>query len=475
MGDWWAQLARQRAYGVSHGFPSVSERRAHLARLQAAIVAHEDAILTALAHDLGKPPDDAWVTEVGICLQEIRYHRRHLSTWAAPRRVPTPWGLFPFARSMVVTNPLGVVAIIGPWNYPFQLIMMPLIGALSAGNAVVIKPSELAPHTAAVIHTIVAACFLPEHVQVIMGGAEVTQRLLTERLDHVFFTGSTSVGRQIMRQASDTLTPVTLELGGKCPCLVDETVSVNWVAQRLAYGKFLNAGQTCIAPDYLLVPVAMKDAMIQALKAHITACFADEKGGFTRMGRVINRVHLDRLAGYLKGGIIHFGGQIQADSLLMSPTILEVTPDHPVMHDEVFGPLLPIIPYTHLEDAFRLMATHPHPLALYLFSQDASLQHRIITTQVAGGITINDTLCHVANPHLPFGGVGASGMGRYHGQASFLTFSAQKSVLIQSRWPSGYRYPPYSPWRMALIRWMMGGWGEWGRAILGWYRKRVTR
>jgi len=449
-------------------------RLADLARLQTAIAQHEGDILTALAQDLGKHPHDAWVTEVGICLQEIRYHRRHLAQWVAPRRVPTPWGLFPFARSEVITAPAGVVCIIGPWNYPFQLIMMPLIGALSAGNAVVIKPSELAPYTAAVIQRLVSACFDQDHVTVVVGDATVTQQVLAQRFDHVFFTGSTRVGRLIMQQLSETLTPVTLELGGKSPCLVDDTVDISTVAQRIAYGKFLNAGQTCIAPDYVLVPATLKDALIDAIKTHATACFGDQTGGFTRMGRIINRAHWDRLVGYLKDGDIQWGGDHHADTLCLSPTIMTVTPDHPVMQEEIFGPLLPILTYTHLDEAFRIMDAHPQPLAMYLFSTNKALQQRVITTQKAGGITINDTLCHVANPHLPFGGVGPSGMGRYHGKASFLTFSQQKSVFIQSRWPSWYRTPPYSPLMMALIRWVMGGWGEWGHWVRGRANRRST-
>ena len=436
-------IRRQRAYFYTGATRSPGYRRAQLGKLQDALVMHEPALLAALQADLGKSAYEAYTTELGLVLSETRHALRHLPAWTRPRRRHTPLLAWP-ARGFVQPEPYGVALIMGPWNYPLQLLLSPLVGALAAGNCVVLKPSELAPHTAAAIAKLIGLTFPDEHVAVVEGEREMAEALLRERFDCIFFTGSSNVGRAVMAAAARHLTPVTLELGGKCPCLVCADAPLEITARRIAWGKFMNAGQTCVAPDFVLVDRRLQAGLVAALKRAIHQFYGEDPRQSPDYGRIINRKHLERLTGYLSAGQIAHGGQHDAGARYLAPTILTgVSMEAPVMQEEIFGPILPVLEFDKLDDALAWLRDRPTPLALYLFTSDRATQERVLAATRSGGVCLNDTVTHMIGTHLPFGGVGDSGLGSYHGQASFTAFTHYRSVLRRSlALDPKLRYPP---------------------------------
>ena len=446
-------VAAQRAYFAKGETLDVAFRRDALRRLRETILAHEAQINAALAQDLGKSPSESYMCEVGMTLAELSYTLAHLGRWARRHSVLTPLAQF-HARSFTVHNPYGVVLIMSPWNYPFMLTMEPLIGALAAGNCALLKPSAYAPATSAVIREIVSACFPQEYVAVVEGGRKENQALLEQRFDYIFFTGGVTVGREVMRKAAEHLTPVSLELGGKSPCIVDATAKLDLAAKRLAFGKLLNCGQTCVAPDYLLIDRRVKDEFIALLKKHITAMSGGDALRNEKYVHMISRKHYDRVMGLIDPAKVVLGGQGDPDTLRIAPTILDnVTADDAVMQEEIFGPVLPVIAYDSLDEAAQFINSREHPLALYLFSEDRRTQERFLRSVPFGGGCINDTIIHLATSRMGFGGVGHSGMGSYHGKKSFETFSHEKSIVDKSTWMDmPVRYMPYSPIKDKLLR-----------------------
>ena len=442
--DLQAIVASQREFYESGFTRDLSFRIRQLRRLQAAVKSAEDDILQALEADLGKHSYEAYLSEVGIVHSDLRYTRKRIRRWAAPRRVRTPLISRP-GKSRIYPQPYGVVLIISPWNYPFLLAMTPLIGALAAGNCCVLKPSEYAPQTSAVTAKLVGEIFDTQYVAAVEGDAAFGESLLRHRFDSIFFTGGAGVGRIVMQAAARHLTPVTLELGGKSPCIVDRNISVDHAARKIVAGKFLNAGQTCIAPDYLLVHESVRSQLVDRLCAQITNAYGTQIEQSPDYARIVNNRHFDRLVGLMNSGQIVFGGKADPQQRYIAPTLLdEVRWTDPIMQEEIFGPILPILTYDSIDQATARVRSLPPPLALYLFSEDPAVQNQVIAELSFGGGCINDTLLHFANPHLPFGGVGSSGMGRYHGRFSFETFSHLKSVMKKpAKFHTPLRYPPY--------------------------------
>jgi acyl-CoA reductase-like NAD-dependent aldehyde dehydrogenase len=400
-----------------------------------------------------KPQREAYASEIGMVLHEINYAIGNLKSWAKPRRVRTPRDHF-LASSFIYAEPLGVILIIGPWNYPFQLVLSPLVGAIAAGNCSVLKPSEIASASSDVIASLIGHHFEPGFITVIQGGAETTQRLLAEKFDYIFFTGGTRVGKIVMEAAAKHLTPVTLELGGKSPCIVDRDVHIEYAARRITWGKFLNAGQTCVAPDYLLVDRSIKDELLERMKTCIREFYGDDPSRSPDYGRVISERHFDRLSQLLQGGKIIIGGDADAGDRYIAPTVIDhVSWNDEIMQEEIFGPILPVIEYGDLEEAISAINGRPKPLSLYFFSRNRGNQERVLRETSSGGVCINDTIIHLGTRTLPFGGVGESGMGSYHGKASFDTFSHQKSVLRRSfLFDTKLRYPPYRD-KLKYLKW----------------------
>jgi aldehyde dehydrogenase (NAD+) len=436
-----------------------SWRLEQLDRLERAIAERRDAVLKALASDLGKPPVEAYFELVAV-QQEIQLVRSRLRRWMAPRAVGLPVFLQP-GRAEVIREPLGCVLVIGPWNYPFLLSLQPLVSALAAGNTVVLKPSEHAPATSALIADLIDAAFPTTTVQVVQGDGPVAQALLQERFDHIFFTGGERVGRLVMEAAARHLTPVTLELGGKSPAVVLRDADLEVSARRLVWGKCLNAGQTCIAPDYLLVDEAVETPLIERLGERIRQCFGDDPLASDDLGCLVNQAQFERLHALLEGarsrGQVLFGGQSDASRRRIAPTLIQVDSlDDPLMHEELFGPLLPVLRVNDLNEAIERINQRPKPLALYLFSKQRDAQQQILERTSSGGVCFNDVVMHVSVPDLPFGGVGNSGMGSYHGEAGFRTFSHERSVLRRPfRLDVPFRYPPYAG-KLPLVRRLLG-------------------
>ena len=437
-------MTAQKAFFDAGRTRDVDFRKQQLDILRREIADNREDILTALQQDLSKSAYEGYLTEVGIVLDEIRFVRKRLTRWARPRRVRTNLFLVP-ASSYRYAEPYGVVLIIAPWNYPFQLVMGPLIGAMAAGNCAVIKPSEFAPNTSRVIAKLISRNFDPAYIAACEGHAEVSQALLDQPFDYVFFTGSVAVGKLVMQAAARRLTPVTLELGGKSPCIVDRDIELKITARRIVSGKFINAGQTCIAPDYLLVHHEIKDRLIESIKDSIHDFFGDDPKLSPDYPRIVNEKHFQRLVGLMQFGSVIVGGQSDLPNLYIAPTVIdEVSWGDPIMENEIFGPILPVLSYENIEETIPQIKKLPRPLALYSFSNNRQLNETILADLSFGGGCINDTLMHFANPHLPFGGVGNSGIGSYHGQKSFETFSHRKSILKRSfRLDAPLRYPPY--------------------------------
>jgi aldehyde dehydrogenase (NAD+) len=448
-------LEAQRAFFASGATLDLAFRLQALGTLEEAVQAHEERINQALHRDFRKSPFEAYVTEVGLVLGEIRHHRRRLKAWARPRRVPGGLANFPSA-CRVHREPFGQTLILAPWNYPFQLSLAPLVGAISAGNCAVVKPSEHAEHTAGAIADLLAEAFPPEHVTTVLGGRAEAQALLDERFDLIFFTGSTALGRMVMERAARHLTPVVLELGGKSPCVVDEDADLEVAARRIAWGKFLNAGQTCVAPDHLLVHTKVRDRMVELLKERLVAMYGPDPRRSPDYPRIINGAHLARLKALMASGRILHGGELDEEDRYLAPTLLgDLGPEAPALTEEIFGPLLPILPFRDLDEAIARVNAGPKPLALYYFSRSASRQAKVLRETASGSACFNETVAHLASRHLPFGGVGLSGMGSYHGWYSFDAFSHRRSVLRKPTWLDlPLRYAPYAgklPWIRKLL------------------------
>lgn len=446
-------VERQRSYFMSHATMDAALRRAALARLRAAVQAHEADIARALHEDLGKSADESYMCETGLSLSEIRYQERHVSRWVRPRLRATDLANA-VATSRVERVPYGVTLIMAPWNYPFLLTLEPLAGALAAGNTVVVKPSAYAPASSAVLRQICEEAFEPKLVSVVEGGRAENKALLDQRWDNIFFTGSVAVGKLVMARAAEHLTPVTLELGGKSPCIVERSANLRVAARRIAFGKWLNVGQTCVAPDYLLVDRSVKDELISLIREEARKMYGADALANPSYGKMVNRKHFDRVTGLIDPAKVVMGGRADEQTLRIEPTIMDdVTPEDAVMGEEIFGPVLPVIAYDHLEEALRFVEERPTPLALYLFTGNRALARRIMRDVPFGGGCVNDTIMHLATSHMGFGGMGASGMGSYHGRKSFETFSHEKSVVDKATWfDAPFRYQPHASWKRFIVR-----------------------
>ncbi len=450
-------LKRQRAYFFSGATLPIDFRINQLKKLKSLIQSHEAEIIDALKKDLRKCEMEAIVSEIILMTEEIDYHIKHLHRWAQPEEMSTPFPLSLLGRSRIYREPYGSVLIIGPWNYPFSLIMSPLMGAISAGNCVVIKPSEVASHTEKVIVKILSH-FSAEYIAVVTGGPSIVENLLTEKWDYIFFTGAASIGKIVMSAAAKHLIPVTLELGGKSPCIVDESADLHFAARRIVWAKTSNAGQVCIAPDYLYVHQSCKEALVNSMIQSIQTFFGKDPLQNPDYGRIINQRHFERLVALLAKGHILYGGQYDQTHLTISPTLIDgLSWDDPIMQEEIFGPLLPIFTFEKMDDIIPLIKAQPKPLSLYLFTKNKINEEKILQHLSFGGGCINDCMLQVANYHLPFGGVGQSGMGQYHGRYSFETFSHQKSIYAK-KWLFDFNleYPPYTEKKLRWLKRMLG-------------------
>lgn len=445
------QLQRD-AFDRMHPY-GVDERLDALERLREAILRKENEICAALSRDLGKCPGEAYMTEIGMVLTEISCAMKNLKKWARPKRVKTPLAQFP-SRSYILKEAYGVVLIMAPWNYPFQLTLSPFVGALAAGNHCILKPSNYSPATSQVIFSLIAECFPVEQAAVVLGGRQENQALLEERFDYIFFTGGVTVGKLVLEKAAKHVTPVTLELGGKSPCIVDETAALSVAARRIAFGKALNSGQTCVAPDYLLVHEKVKERLLK----EIANCWDEFYGDALKSAqwpRMINEKHYQRVMGLMQGEHIYCGGV--GDGMSIAPTILtDVSWDAPIMQEEIFGPVLPVITFKELDEVIPLINSREKPLALYLFSRSPGNQEKILDKISFGGGCVNDTIIHLATDRMPFGGVGQSGMGGYHGKNSFDTFTHEKSIVQKANWLDiPVRYAPFTQKKTKLVKKLM--------------------
>jgi aldehyde dehydrogenase (NAD+) len=435
---------------------AVTDRETQLRQLRRMLVEQEAVFSAALATDLGKATIEAYSTEIGFTLNEIDHTLKHMRSWTQPTRVKLPLHLRP-GNAKIVQEPLGTVLIIAPWNYPLQLLLAPLIPALAAGNTAVLKPSEIAPATAAAIATQLPRYLDARAVQIVTGGVPETTELLSQPFDHIFYTGNGTVGRVVMQAAAQHLTPVTLELGGKSPAIVTNSADIEVSARRIAWGKFVNAGQTCVAPDYVLVQEGIHDRFVDALRSAIRGFYGTDPVSSPDYGRIVNERHHARLTALLdRGGFeeVAVGGDHDVTSRYLAPTVLTgVKPDAAVMDEEIFGPILPVLSFGELDEAITFVNDRPKPLALYVFAARDAAIDRVVTHTSAGGVTVNHTLLHLAVADLPFGGVGASGMGAYHGEAGFRVFSHAKPVLQRPTKPDPtLAYPPYTPLKQRILR-----------------------
>lgn len=439
-----AILQKQRAYFQSGITLPVEKRIESLQRLKNTILANQDKIEEALRKDLGKSNIESYMCEVGLALSELTYMIRHTRKFAREKRVRTPLSQY-VSRSFIKPSPYGVVLIMSPWNYPFMLTIDPLADAIAAGNTVILKPSAYSPHTSAIIEKIIRFAFDPEYVTCITGGRKENQALLEQKFDYIFFTGSKNVGRTVMEKASRYLTPVTLELGGKSPCIVDDSAKIDLAAKRIIFGKYLNCGQTCVAPDYILCDEKVKDRLIQALIREIQRQYGLKPLENAHYGKIINEKHFHRLCSLMDEEKCVYGGQTDHQTLQIEPTVFDsITWKDTIMQEEIFGPLLPILTYHDINEAIRTIESHPHPLALYIFSQNKTNIEKIKQHCQFGGGCINDTIIHLATTQMGFGGVGDSGMGSYHGKVGFDTFSHKKSMVDKKTWIDlPMRYQPY--------------------------------
>ena len=444
-------VERQQEYYLSGATRSYAFRLEALKKLQQAVRDSEKRISDALLADLGKQPFESYMAETGMVLDEVRYHIRHLQSWMRDRRVRTPLAQFP-SVSFVSPEPYGVALIMSPWNYPVLLCLDPLIGAISAGNCAVIKPSAYTPATSQVIADLLGETYPAEYVSVVQGGRQENTDLLEQKFDYIFFTGSVTVGKVVMTAAAKDLTPVTLELGGKSPAIVDASVDLKLAAKRIAFGKLLNGGQTCVAPDYVLVEESVRDTLVQNFREVLLEKFPD--GDYADHAHIVNERHYQEKKALLEGQTVVIGGGFDDARRKIEPTVLiDVDPESAVMQEEIFGPILPVLTWTRLDEAIEFVRSRPKPLALYLFTQDRAVEEKILRECSFGGGCINDTVIHLATPHMAFGGVGQSGMGSYHGKFSFDTFTHYRSIVRKATWLDlPFRYFPYTERKFRLIR-----------------------
>lgn len=452
MTDYKDMLHAQRAYFGQGECKNVDFRIRQLKNLYQWICGHEQEILDALYQDLNKSPFEAYAAEIGIVKEEIRYTLKHIRKWAAPKRVKTPITQFP-SRSFIYPEPYGVVLIMSPWNYPFQLTIAPLVGAICAGNCAVVKPSAYSPNTTRVMAEMLRELFPAEYISVVEGGREANQALLDEKFDYIFFTGSVNVGKYVMEKASAHLTPVSLELGGKSPCIVDETADLKLAAKRIVWGKFLNCGQTCVSPDYILVQRGVKDKLVKQIQKYIRKMYGRDVLANKEYPKMINEKHFDRVLGLMEGARAIYGGESDRTSLKIAPAVLDqVNWKSPVMQEEIFGPLLPVLTFYDMKEVIQMVNAAPKPLALYYFTRDKKREAGILKHISYGGGCINDTVVHLATSYMPFGGVGNSGMGGYHGRDSFDTFTHRKSIMKKSGLIDvPIRYAPFKN-KLALLK-----------------------
>lgn len=455
--DHISHLEKMRQYFDSGITKSYAFRKEQLQKLKQSILAHEQDLYDALYADLKKSPEETWVTETGMVISELNAAIKDLKSWMEPEKVATNLLNLP-SGSKVLKEPLGLVLIIGPWNYPFQLLINPMIGAIAAGNCVVLKPSEFATATEMIMKKIIEAIFPPEYICYVPGdGAVVVPAMMNNfSFDHVFYTGSTAVGKIIYKMAAERLVPVTLELGGKSPCIVEEDANINIAARRIAVTKFSNVGQMCVAPDYVLVHASKKEALMAALKKSIQQFFGDKPEDSYSYGKIINEKQFNRVIGYLQQGTIEYGGRSDKSKLFIEPTILTNIPaGAAVMNDEIFGPVLPVISFTTKEEAMQIIRRHPNPLAFYVFTSSGTRENDWLNSVAFGGGCVNNASWHLTNHHLPFGGRGFSGSGNYHGKYSFETFSHKKAVMKTPTWfDPAIKYPPFRG-KLKLFKWVI--------------------
>ncbi len=448
-------LDNQQKYFAAGKTLSIEFRIENLRKLRSLVIRHEADIKTALWNDFHKPEFEVISTETRFVIKEINLAIRKLRLWSRKKKVRTPLVHF-LAHSYINPQPYGQVLILSPWNFPFQLSFMPLIGALAAGNCVVLKASRQVPNTTSVMEKILGN-FPKELISMINGDHAISEYLLNYKFDYIFFTGSCKTGKYVMEKASKYLTPLSLELGGKNPCVIAADAKLDFAAKRIAWGKFMNAGQTCICPDYLIIDKKIKERFLDLLIAEIKAFYGEEVKESNHFARIINRENVNRLSSLMRSGKIVYGGEFDSEDCYVSPTIIkDVVPDDPIMQEEIFGPVLPVIDFDDFEDVYRIIAMYPKPLATYIFTRNKKLANKFLQKTQSGTAAINDTVIQIASPYLPYGGVGCSGMGRYHGKKSFETFSNMRSVIVKSNlFDINLRYPPYNKLKEKVINLLM--------------------
>ena len=449
-------VTRQRKYFQTGATLPVSVRITALRGLYTAIVKYENEIHDALKKDLGKSGFESYMCETGLVLEEISCMLKHIRRFAGEKRVRTPLAQF-HSRSFKKPSPYGVTLIMSPWNYPFMLTLSPLVDALAAGNTAVVKPSAYSPNTSEILRKILSQCFDPQYVAVVTGGRAENTCLLREHFDYIFFTGSQTVGKEVMRNAAEYLTPVTLELGGKSPCIVDQTADIRLAARRIVFGKYLNCGQTCVAPDYIYCHRSVKDSLVKEIQRQIQLQYGEEPLHNPDYGKIINKKHFDRILGLIEEKKIVHGGNSDRDTLRIEPTVLDnVTFADPVMQEEIFDPLMPVLVFDNLDEAITRINAMPHPLALYFFTSDKAAAKDVTSRCGFGGGCINDTIIHLATTEMGFGGFGESGMGAYHGKTGFDTFSHYKSIVDKKTWIDlPMRYQPYRKMHEKMVRFFL--------------------
>lgn len=445
MSDYKYILELQKEFFNSGETKSIDYRVSQLKKLKRLLNENEKLLIEAVQKDFRKSPFETYATEIGLIHTDINFALKNIQNWTNPKSVSGSLVNFP-SKNYTISEPYGNALIISPWNYPILLALQPLVGAIAAGNTAIIKPSELTPHTSEFLQKLISQYFYKQYISVILGGATIANELIHLNFDYIFFTGSTRVGKIIMKAASEKLTPLTLELGGKSPCIVDKTANIDVTARRIAWGKFVNAGQTCVAPDYLLVHKSVKAELIESINKEITNFYGNEIIENKDYPRIINSDHFERLTRYLENGTTVFGGAFDENDLYIEPTLLtDVNWSDLVMQEEIFGPILPIIEFETADECINGVHKYPRPLALYVFTSDEAFESKIFDNISFGGGAVNDTIAHLGNHHLAFGGVGASGFGSYHGKASFDAFSHRKSVMKKTFWLDvPLRYPPYT-------------------------------
>ena len=445
-------VEKQRAYFYNNKTLNIDRRIHALMQLQTCILKYEKEIAKALEADLGKSNFESYMCETGLVLSEISYMLKHIRKFSREKRVHTPLAQF-HSRSFTKPGPYGVVLIMSPWNYPFLLSLDPLIDAIAAGNTVILKPSAYSPHTSALIKKMIHECFEPEMITVVTGGRTENTSLLEEHFDYIFFTGSQNVGKEVMKKASVHLTPVTLELGGKSPCIIDSTADLKLAARRIVFGKYLNCGQTCVAPDYICCHSSVKDVFLDEVRKQIQIQFGEHPLSNPDYGKIINEKHFNRISGLINADKVICGGHTDPDTLRIEPTVMDhITYKDKVMQEEIFGPIMPILTYDSLDDLICKINSMPHPLALYFFTRDKAAARKVTSQCQFGGGCINDTIIHLATSEMSFGGFGESGMGGYHGKEGFRTFSHYKSIVDKKTWLDlPMRYQPYKEINDKLI------------------------